>query len=121
MDSYKLDDMVKGWFIGDFIPSLYKTKNFEIAIKRYDKNDYEGRHIHKIATEYTVIISGRVLMNGKEYKSGDIVMVYPGESVDFQSLENDTVNVVIKIPSTKGDKYLVEDTLTDSSMNPITK
>ena len=32
-----------------------------------DYTDYEAKHFHKIATELTVIISGRVRMNGIEY------------------------------------------------------
>lgn len=108
MDTYHLDSMVKGWFIGDFTPSLYQTKDFEVAIKHYSEGDCEGRHVHKIATEYTAVVSGRIRMNGKEYESGDIVVIHPGESTDFHSLEDDTVNVVVKVPSVNGDKYLLD-------------
>ena len=65
----KLDDMIKGWFIGNFEPSLCKTNDVEVAVKKYNKGDFEDKHYHKIATEYTLIISGRVRMNNKEYKT----------------------------------------------------
>ena len=87
----KLENMIKGWFIGNFEPSLYKTNDVEVAVKYYKKGDKEDSHFHKIATEYTVIISGRVKMNNIEYKSG----------------EDDTINVVVKIPGANNDKYLV--------------
>ena len=106
MKTAKLEDMIKGWFIGNFEPSLLKTNDVEVAIKSYNKGDYEDRHFHKIATEITVITKGRVKMNGIEYKAGDIVVMEPNESTDFECLENNTQNVVVKIPGANNDKYL---------------
>lgn len=100
-----LINMKSGWFIGDFEPSLFKTNNFEISVKKYKKGEYERSHYHKIATEFTVITSGRVKMNGVEYKDGDIIKIYPNESTDFLVLE-DTITTVVKIPSVKNDKYI---------------
>lgn len=108
MKTAKLEDMVKGWFIGDFEPSLHKTQDVEVAVKTYRRGDYEESHLHKIATEYTVIISGRVRMNGVEYSKGDIIVMEPGEATDFECLEEGTVNVVVKLPGAKNDKYLAE-------------
>ena len=48
--------MIKGWFVGDFEPSLYKTQDFEVAVKRYLEGAVEKRHTHKVATEFTVIV-----------------------------------------------------------------
>ena len=56
----KLEDMVKGWFVGNFDPTLIKTNDVEVAVKEYKKGDYEEKHYHKIATEITVIVSGKV-------------------------------------------------------------
>ena len=102
-----LQNMVKGWFIGNFEPSLLKTNDCEVAVKEYKKGDYEGKHYHKIATEFTVIISGRVRMNGIEYKEGDIIVMEPNEITDFECLEDGTKNVVVKIPGANNDKYIV--------------
>lgn len=104
-----LKNMVRGWFIGNFEPSLYKTENCEIAVKEYNAGDYEEAHYHKIATEFTVIISGKVLMNGIEYHAGDIIEISPLEITNFKCLENGTINVVVKIPSVKNDKYIVDE------------
>jgi quercetin dioxygenase-like cupin family protein len=105
MKTDKLQNMKGGWFIGNFEPSLMKTNDCEVAVKRYKKGDYEGSHYHKIATEYTVIISGRVKMNGIEYQAGDIIVMEPNESTDFEALEDGTINVVVKIPGANDDKY----------------
>ncbi len=107
MKRASLDDMIKGWFIGNFEPSLYKTNDVEIAVKRYKKGDYEEKHFHKIATEYTCIINGRVRMNDAIYNSGDIIVMEPGEATDFECLEDGTVNVVVKMPGINNDKYKI--------------
>lgn len=106
MKTANLNEMVKGWFIGNFEPSLLKTNDVEVAVKKYKKGDYEDSHYHRIATEFTVIISGRVKMNGIEYKAGDIVVMEPNESTDFEALEDNTVNVVVKIPGANNDKFI---------------
>jgi quercetin dioxygenase-like cupin family protein len=105
MKTSKLTSMKKGWFVGDFEPTLFKTENVEIAVKTYQKGDYEECHHHKLATEITVIVSGRVKMNGVEYQAGDIIIIEPYESTDFEALE-DTVNTVVKLPGASNDKYL---------------
>lgn len=102
----KLNDMVKGWFIGDFEPSVCKTNDVEVAVKKYKKGDCEEKHYHKIATEYTVILSGRVKMNNVEYCAGDIIVMEPEEATDFECLEDDTINVVVKLPGANNDKYI---------------
>ena len=107
MKTAKLDSMVKGWFVGNFEPTLYSTNDVEVAVKHYQAGDAEGPHYHKLATEFTVIISGRVQMNGIEYCAGDIVVMEPGDVTDFQALE-DAVNVVVKIQGANNDKYVVE-------------
>jgi mannose-6-phosphate isomerase-like protein (cupin superfamily) len=96
--------MIKGWFIGDFSPTLLNTQDFEIAVKRYKAGDYDPTHVHKIATEYTCIISGEAEMNNIRYKTDDIIVIEPGEYTDFRAI-TDAVNVVIKVPCVKGDKY----------------
>lgn len=105
MHTFKLDDMVRGWFVGDFTPTALATQAAEVGVKQYGAGASEARHYHKVATEITLIQSGRVLMNGKEYRGGDIVVIPPMESSDFVVLE-DTVTVVVKVPGAVDDKYL---------------
>lgn len=104
----KLSDMKAGWFIGNFEPSLFKTEACEVAVKSYKEGDCEPAHYHRLATEYTLIISGRVQMNGALYEAGDIIIMEPGEATDFICLEDNTINVVVKIPGALGDKYLLD-------------
>jgi quercetin dioxygenase-like cupin family protein len=101
----KLNSMIGGWFVGAFEPTLINTNDVEVAVKEYKKGEYEERHYHKIATEITVIVSGKVRMNGVEYNKGDMIVIEPNESTDFEALE-DTVNTVVKFPGASDDKYL---------------
>jgi hypothetical protein len=101
----RLEDMVKGWFVGGFEPTVFKTEACEIAVKNYKAGDFEAAHFHKIATEITLVISGRIYMAGKEWTSGDIVVLPPGEVTDFKAL-TETINVVVKLPGVLDDKYL---------------
>ena len=106
MKTAKLENMIKGWFVGNFQPTLCATNDVEVGVKHYKKGDREQKHYHLIATEYTVIISGRVKMNGVEYGPGDIVVMEPGEATDFECLQDGTVNVVVKLPGANNDKYI---------------
>jgi quercetin dioxygenase-like cupin family protein len=105
LKSAKLEDMIKGWFVGSFEPSVLRTEEFEVAVKSYLKGDSEEKHFHKIATEVTVVVSGRVQMANQEWGPGSIITLEPGESTSFLAIE-DSTTVVVKTPSTIGDKYL---------------
>ena len=106
MKKFNLNDMGKGWFVGNFQPTVYKTDNCEFAIKKYNKGDYEKEHFHKAATEVTVIISGKVKMKGKLFESNDIILIEPNESTDFEVIE-DTITAVFKSASVPEDKFAV--------------
>jgi len=101
----QLSQMVKGWFVGGFTPAVAQTNNVEVAVKSYKAGDCEAMHYHKVATEVTVIVSGRVRMCGQEFGPGDIVTLSPNEPTDFEAL-TDAVNVVVKLPGAANDKYL---------------
>ena len=105
MKLFKLNHMTKGWFIGKFTPSVFDTDIAEVAVKKYSAGDYESMHHHKIATEITVITEGFVKMGGVEYGVGDIVLVEPGEAIDFYAV-TDAILTVVKIPGVKNDKYM---------------
>jgi quercetin dioxygenase-like cupin family protein len=104
MKKIKLDDMIGGWFIGNFTPTVLNNSYFEAGVKYYKKGDFENAHYHKISTEYTVIVEGEVKMNNIIYKKGDIIVISPMESTDFIAL-TDVTTTVIKIPSSINDKY----------------
>ena len=105
MKVFNLEDMTKGWFIGNFTPAVLSTNQVEVAVKRYKAGEYEPAHHHKVATEITVIIEGEVKMNDVVYKAGAILVIYPCTPTDFLAV-TDVSTVVVKYPGANNDKYL---------------
>lgn len=106
MNSSKLEKMNGGWFVGAFSPTALSTEACEVAVKKYQAGTKENAHYHAIATEVTLILSGRVQMCGREWSDGDILVLAPGDVTDFEAL-TDVVSVVVKVPGVLNDKYLV--------------
>ncbi len=98
-------EFIKGWLVGDFSPSLFKSKDIEVGIKYYDSGFKEKAHYHKISTEYTLIVKGKAKINGSLYCEGQGIIIEPNEISNFECL-TDCVTLVIKIPSSTEDKYL---------------
>lgn len=106
MEKHKLAEFKRGWFLGSFRPTLYDTEEFEVAVKRYSKGDIESSHYHNVATEWTVVVQGKVSMNDVIFEKEEIAVVYPGEIMSFEALE-DAVTLVVKSPSVKNDKFTI--------------
>jgi len=104
MKKSNLDDMLRGWFVGPFSPVALSTNACEVAVKKYVAGDKEAPHFHKISTEVTVILSGRIYMCERHWSDGDIIVLEPGEITSFEAFTNATC-VVVKIPGVADDKY----------------
>ena len=105
--SSNLKQMINGWFVGDFVPACYSTCDFEVAVKRYSAGSYEPKHVHRKATEITVVVSGNVEMCAQAWREGDIIILDPNECTDFRAI-TDAVCVVVKTPSVTSDKFTGE-------------
>jgi hypothetical protein len=103
----RIEDMTKGWFVGAFEPSVLWTDACEVAVKRHNAGYSDEDHFHEVATEATVVVSGQARMMGRDCSAGDIIVVEPGETSNFLAV-TDVILVVVKIPSVKGDKYLLQ-------------
>lgn len=106
MYRYNLKDFKKGWIVGAFDPTIINTNDVEVAIKIYNKGDSEPAHLHKIATEITVVLSGIISINGCSYYPNEIIKIMPNEIVSFESI-TDSKTVVVKFPGISNDKYVV--------------
>ena len=83
---------------------LWNKAITEFEAKHYSSADKEALHHHRIATEITVVVSGRVRMFGRDWGAGSIVVAEPSDATDFEALADTTV-VVVKLPSVAGDKH----------------
>lgn len=106
MEKYNLSSFKGGWFLGSFEPTLYDTFYFEVGIKEYKAGTVELAHFHKVATEWTVITSGKAKINDIELNEGDILQINPNEVAKFEAI-TDVKTTVVKIPSIKNDKFLI--------------
>jgi quercetin dioxygenase-like cupin family protein len=107
MNISKISDYVRGWFIGDFSPSVLKTKDFEVGLLTHTKGEKWPAHYHKESIEYNVLVSGKMVVQGKELNSGDVFIFDKGEIADPIFLEDCKI-VVVKVPSLPNDKFEVE-------------
>lgn len=106
MNVHKIEEFFRGWFVGNFNPSVYKTDSFEVGILEHKKGEIWPAHYHEHSVEINYLISGRMSIQEKELVAGDIFVIDKLEIADPIFLE-DCKLVVIKTPSIPGDKILV--------------
>ena len=94
-----------GWFVGDFDPAVFKTKNCEVGIHEYKKGFIGKDHFHLLSKEYNFIISGKLIANGTELNKGDIFIFSESEISSTEFLE-DTLLLIVRDSSNKKDKYM---------------
>ena len=101
-----LGNMFRGWFIGNFEPSIYRTDKFEVGVLFHAKGEKWPKHYHKEVVEVNVLISGKMIINGKSLSPGNIFLFEKNEIAEPEFLEDCTI-VCVKSPSVPGDKYEV--------------
>lgn len=101
----KIDDMIGGWFIGNF-PCAYTTDSMEVSYKKHLKNEKWDVHYHEKVTEINLLVRGKMKMQGKELNSGDIFTLNPYEVADPEFLEDCEI-VCVKIPGIRNDKIII--------------
>ncbi len=94
-----------GWFVGDFDPAVFKTKNCEVGIHEYKKGFIGKDHFHLLSKEYNFIISGKLIVNGTELNKGDIFIFSESEISSTEFLE-DALLLIVRDSSNKKDKYI---------------
>ena len=101
-------NMVNGWIVGGFEPSMYNNPHVEVAHQSHSRGRVGESHTHHHSTELTYIVSGRLIASGKMLFAGDMFEYAPYEVSNVRFLE-DTDLVVIKWPSVPNDKHLVDE------------
>lgn len=105
MKSDKLTSFKDGWVVGNFEPSLFRSRNFEFGVKKFPQGHVEPCHFQISATEITVILKGEVRLGGLRFHVGDVVLLEPLEHADFEAL-SDCELAVVKAPSEPNDKVI---------------
>jgi mannose-6-phosphate isomerase-like protein (cupin superfamily) len=94
---------IGGWYIGNFENAIYKTNSFEASYKLHKKGEKYGWHYHEHLDEINLVVSGRMKIQGKEFKPGDIFVLEPYEIADPEFLEDCEI-ICIKAPNITNDK-----------------
>lgn len=99
-----ISDFHRGWFIGDFEPSVLRTAGFEVGYLTHKKGEYWAPHYHAIATEINYLIRGKIGFADKIIEAGSVFVFEPNEVAAPVFLE-DCELIVVKTPSCPKDKY----------------
>lgn len=106
MKIFKISDMHRGWFVGNFKPTAFQTEDFEVNYRTHKSGETWETHFHTETTEINLIVKGKMRFNNHILKEGDIFIVEPWQISDPEFIEDTTV-VCIRTPS-KDDKQVVE-------------
>lgn len=106
MKIFKHDDMKKGWFVGNFEPTAYKTSDFEVNYRVHPAGEDWPIHTHTHSTEINLLVSGEMTFQGQELTSGDIFVVEPWE-ISNPKFTTDCVVVCVRTPSVNDKVELV--------------
>jgi hypothetical protein len=107
MQIYKLSEMKDGWFVGDFLPTSFKSKDFELCYKKHYKGEFWDKHYHEKITEINLLIKGKMLINDIELNGGDIFVIEP-YYVSKPIFLEDCEIIIVKTPSITDDKIIIE-------------
>ena len=105
MDKLNLSNFIRGWFVGNFEPTLFKSEDLEVGVKFFLPGDREDSHKQIISTEITVICDGSVRVGKHFLEAGEVLIIYPGEFADFEAFSSGSL-VCVKFPSLPNDKIL---------------
>jgi dTDP-glucose pyrophosphorylase len=96
----------RGWFIGNFEPTMYKTSEFEVGFLFHGKGERWDYHYHKEAVEHNFLINGSMILNDVTIPRGSYFKIERNQIACPVFLE-DCYIVCVKLPSIPGDKFVV--------------
>lgn len=106
MKTARIEDFFKGWFVGNFEPSLLKA-NFEVGLHEHKAGEFHQDHFHKQSIEVNLVLEGQIKINDSIFISGDIFVLYPYEISQCEYL-TDVKLVVVRDRSDPLDKFEVQ-------------
>jgi hypothetical protein len=107
MKVFNTENLIGGWFVGDFENSCYKTQACEVSYKIHKQGEFHAAHYHKLADEINYLMSGKMQINGTEL-SAPCVFIIEKNEVAKPIFHTDVYLIVVKIPGPLNDKYIVE-------------
>lgn len=103
MEITHLNEFTKGWFIGNFTPSLVQTPFIEVGIVKHKQAEYWPVHKHIASDEVNVLLEGSMTLNKIPLYKNHIFKINKDENSSVEFLTDCSI-LVIRIPNFKGDK-----------------
>ena len=101
--SSHISTMTRGWFIGDFTPSVLRTSHFEVGLMSHKKGENYAPHLHNELDEYNLLVSGKMMINNEIIEEGEIFIIKKGMLTKSEFFEDCKI-VCVKQPSIPSDK-----------------
>jgi dTDP-glucose pyrophosphorylase len=103
---YKLEDMFRGWFLGNFEPSVFKHAGVEIGYLFHKKGEKWPTHYHSNIVEVNLLIEGKMIINDIEINKNQIFVIDKKVLACPIFLEDCRI-ICVKLPSMVGDKIII--------------
>lgn len=107
MEIISVDGFTGGWFIGDFEPTVLRTKDFEVAFKEHRAGEHWATHYHQLSDEINYLISGEMEINDIKLVGPVVFRINKGE-ISRPVFITDVKLIVVKVPSIPGDKHEIQ-------------
>lgn len=101
--TWNITDFIRGWIIGNFIPSIIETDAFELGILKHKKDEKWPFHYHSYMTEINLLLDGEMILNNKKIIKNELFIIDKNQIACPFFLTDVTV-LCIKTPSVKNDK-----------------
>jgi dTDP-glucose pyrophosphorylase len=101
-----INEMTRGWLIGDFEPSILRTKDFEVGYLNHKKGELWPVHYHAHMIEINVLIKGKMILNDIEINENQVFVIHKND-IACPIFVEDCFILCIKVPSIIGDKVII--------------
>ena len=103
----RIENYTRGWFVGNFEKTAFKTDACEVSYKKHYAGEFWDLHYQEKITEINLLISGEMIMQNIKLIPGDIFILYPYEIADPIFL-TDCEIICVKVPGIQNDKVVIK-------------
>lgn len=107
MEIIDTKNLINGWFIGNFSPSVYKTEQCEVAYKHHFPGEDWPEHYHQHSDEINYLLTGKMEVNGQRMEGPCIFIIKKGEAVKPRFITTVAL-IVVRVPGIPNDKVIID-------------
>jgi dTDP-glucose pyrophosphorylase len=103
---FKVEDMFRGWFMGNFEPTVFKHSGVEVGYLCHKKGEKWQTHYHNNIIEINLLVEGKMILNDIEINKNEIFKIDP-KVIACPIFLEDCYIICIKVPYMVGDKIII--------------